>query len=106
MRGCSFCGKIQKEVRKPISGPEVFVCDECVRLLNQVLEEHELIKRGERPTKYEREARSSSSAPIQNDPAHPQALCCSFCGKSQKEVRKLISGPEVCVCDECVRLMN
>ena len=50
MRGCSFCGRIQKEVRKPISGPEVFVCDECVRLLNQVLEEHELIKRGEQPT--------------------------------------------------------
>jgi ATP-dependent Clp protease ATP-binding subunit ClpX len=33
-------------------------------------------------------------------------LCCSFCGKSQKEVRKLIAGPSVYVCDECVELCN
>ena len=31
-------------------------------------------------------------------------LCCSFCGKSQKEVRKLIAGPSVYICDECVEL--
>jgi ATP-dependent Clp protease ATP-binding subunit ClpX len=29
-------------------------------------------------------------------------LCCSFCGKSQKEVKKLIAGPTVYICDECV----
>src|SRR5512140_1585872 len=29
-------------------------------------------------------------------------LVCSFCGKSQKEVRKLIAGPTVYICDECV----
>jgi len=33
-------------------------------------------------------------------------LCCSFCGKSQKEVRKLIAGPSVYICDECVHLCN
>ena len=33
-------------------------------------------------------------------------LCCSFCGKSQREVRKLIAGPSVYVCDECVELCN
>ncbi len=31
-------------------------------------------------------------------------LCCSFCGKSQKDVRKLIAGPSVYICDECVEL--
>ena len=31
-------------------------------------------------------------------------LYCSFCGKSQQEVRKLIAGPTVFVCDECVEL--
>ncbi|MDC1527580.1 ATP-dependent Clp protease ATP-binding subunit ClpX, partial [Gammaproteobacteria bacterium] len=31
-------------------------------------------------------------------------LYCSFCGKSQHEVRKLIAGPSVFVCDECVDL--
>ncbi len=33
-------------------------------------------------------------------------LCCSFCGKSQKEVKKLIAGPSVYICDECVTLCN
>ncbi len=33
-------------------------------------------------------------------------LSCSFCGKSQKEVRKLIAGPAVYICDECVELCN
>ena len=31
-------------------------------------------------------------------------LFCSFCGKSQHEVRKLIAGPTVFICDECVEL--
>ena len=31
-------------------------------------------------------------------------LYCSFCGKSQHEVRKLIVGPAICICDECVIL--
>jgi len=33
-------------------------------------------------------------------------LSCSFCGKSQKEVRKLIAGPTVYICDECIELCN
>ena len=33
-------------------------------------------------------------------------LYCSFCGKSQHEVRKLIAGPSVFICDECVDLCN
>jgi len=33
-------------------------------------------------------------------------LYCSFCGKSQHEVRKLIAGPSVFVCDECIALCN
>lgn len=35
-----------------------------------------------------------------------QTLCCSFCGKSQKEVKKLIAGPTVYICDECIGLCN
>jgi ATP-dependent Clp protease ATP-binding subunit ClpX len=33
-------------------------------------------------------------------------LCCSFCGKSQQSVKKLIAGPTVYICDECVQLCN
>lgn len=36
----------------------------------------------------------------------PMNLCCSFCGKSQREVRKLIAGPTVYICDECIELCN
>jgi ATP-dependent Clp protease ATP-binding subunit ClpX len=35
---------------------------------------------------------------------HGGQLSCSFCGKSQREVRKLIAGPTVYICDECIRL--
>ena len=33
-------------------------------------------------------------------------LYCSFCGKSQHEVKKLIAGPSVFICDECIELCN
>ena len=33
-------------------------------------------------------------------------LACSFCGKSQREVKKLIAGPTVYICDECIELCN
>jgi ClpX C4-type zinc finger len=33
-------------------------------------------------------------------------LSCSFCGKSQKEVRRLVAGPTVYICDECIKLCN
>tara|TARA_Y100000031_G_scaffold2514_1_gene3036 strand:- start:15159 stop:15623 length:465 start_codon:yes stop_codon:yes gene_type:complete len=36
----------------------------------------------------------------------PKALDCSFCGKSQHEVHKLIAGPAVHICDECIALCN
>jgi ATP-dependent Clp protease ATP-binding subunit ClpX len=43
--------------------------------------------------------------PKSNDP-NGLGLHCSFCGKSQTEVRKLIAGPDVYICDECVTLCN
>jgi ATP-dependent Clp protease ATP-binding subunit ClpX len=36
---CSFCGKSQKQVKKLIAGPGVYVCDECIELCNEILEE-------------------------------------------------------------------
>jgi ClpX C4-type zinc finger/Glyoxalase superfamily protein len=52
-----------------------------------------------------RDEHPHSPAGRQNDPASPKTLYCSFCGKSQHEVRKLIAGPAaVFICDECVEL--
>ncbi|WNM23562.1 ATP-dependent Clp protease ATP-binding subunit ClpX [Demequina capsici] len=36
---CTFCGKTQKQVRKLIAGPSVYICDECIGLCNEILEE-------------------------------------------------------------------
>jgi ATP-dependent Clp protease ATP-binding subunit ClpX len=36
---CSFCGKSQDQVKKLIAGPEVYICDECVDLCNEILDE-------------------------------------------------------------------
>ena len=38
--------------------------------------------------------------------SHEKVLYCSFCGKSQHEVKKLIAGPSVFICDECIELCN
>jgi ATP-dependent Clp protease ATP-binding subunit ClpX len=36
---CSFCGKSQKQVRKLIAGPSVYICDECIELCNEIIAE-------------------------------------------------------------------
>nr|WP_187361449.1 ATP-dependent Clp protease ATP-binding subunit ClpX [Phytoactinopolyspora mesophila] len=39
MLKCSFCGKSQKQVKKLIAGPGVYICDECIDLCNEIIEE-------------------------------------------------------------------
>ena len=58
---CSFCGKSQEQVRKLIAGPGVYICDECVELCNEILDE-ELIEEG---------AVVSSAAVVGNSEAKP-----------------------------------
>lgn len=59
---CSFCGKSQEQVRKLIAGQGVYICDECVELCNEILEEelmpsnrsqpsHSGVKSNPRPSK-------------------------------------------------------
>jgi ATP-dependent Clp protease ATP-binding subunit ClpX len=65
---CSFCGKSQEQVRKLIAGPGVYICDECVDLCNEILDE-ELFENGgtpqssarrEQPPEKQRRARTPS----------------------------------------------
>lgn len=58
---CSFCGKTQDQVKKLIAGPEVYICDECVELCNEILDEEffdqkdkEGASDGENPEKAEK----------------------------------------------------
>ena len=39
--GCSFCGKSQRDVRKLIAGPAVYICDECVELCHEIITDEE-----------------------------------------------------------------
>ncbi|MCL4439972.1 MAG: AAA family ATPase, partial [Firmicutes bacterium] len=36
---CSFCGKMQDQVKKLVAGPGVYICDECIELCNEIIEE-------------------------------------------------------------------
>ena len=42
---CSFCGKNQKEVKKLIAGPSVYICNECVALCDEIIEDEEKEKK-------------------------------------------------------------
>ncbi len=48
---CSFCGKNQDQVRKLIAGPGVYICDECIELCNEIIEE-ELSRTTEDPLRF------------------------------------------------------
>ena len=48
----------------------------------------------------------SGGRPMPKSPETNEQLLCSFCGKSQRQVKKLIAGPGVYICDECIDLCN
>ncbi|MFN5515373.1 MAG: ATP-dependent protease ATP-binding subunit ClpX [Cyanobacteriota bacterium] len=59
---CSFCGKSQEQVRKLIAGPGVYICDECVELCNEILDE-ELLDAPEPPPQRPQEKGQKSKSP-------------------------------------------
>ncbi|MFM2304220.1 MAG: hypothetical protein RLZZ135_1630 [Cyanobacteriota bacterium] len=64
---CSFCGKSQEQVRKLIAGPGVYICDECVELCNEILDEELLDPNGpipHPPTKTEPPRKRRESVPM------------------------------------------
>jgi len=85
---CSFCGKTQDAVQKLVGGSTTRICDECLDLCRDIVSEHhsqeecfrKLKKRGVVPA-------------------------CSFCGKDERQA-KLVAGPAVYICAECVRRLS
>lgn len=59
---CSFCGKTQDQVKKLIAGPEVYICDECVELCNEILDE-EFFEGKEKDAKGEKD-KETAEKPI------------------------------------------
>ena len=104
---CSFCGKRRREVRKLISGPRVFICNECVVLCREIIGPQPPLAEPRQPE------RTTADLPAQALPDEedvtaekkpPDDKHCSFCGKLDTKVAKLIAGPTVYICDECVGL--
>ena len=58
---CSFCGKSQDQVRKLIAGPGVYICDECIDLCNEILDE-ELVDSHGNPRQNSEPSRKAAPA--------------------------------------------
>ena len=124
---CYFCGKREDEVAALLAGPPpLFICNECVALAIDILiaEEEELFAKSVpawEPTedrlrellKQDEGLALEADGTIRRVQVIKRAgtqredrsliLTCSFCRKREDEVRKLIAGPTVYICDECVR---
>jgi len=96
---CSFCGKSQDQVRKLIAGPGVYICDECIDLCNEILDE-ELVDghgggarqpaeaKGKAPTK-----KSSKPAPTLAEIPKPREIKAHLDAQvvGQEEAKKVLS---------------
>ena len=122
---CYFCGKREDEVATLVAGPPpLFICNECVALASDIIaEEEELFAQSVpawEPTedrlrellKQDEGLALEADGTIRRVQVIKRAgtqredrsliLTCSFCRKREDEVRKLIAGPTVYICDECV----
>jgi ATP-dependent Clp protease ATP-binding subunit ClpX len=75
---CSFCGKSQKEVKKLIAGPTVYICDECIGLCNDIIAEE-----------VEREESLTTTAPLPK-PAEIKAILDEYV-IGQERAKKVLS---------------
>ena len=65
---CSFCNKSQREVKKLIAGPTVFICDECVDICLDIIAEDRLLEQ-------QQETKLPKPAEIKSILAHPAVTC-------------------------------
>ena len=88
---CSFCGKSQKQVKKLIAGPGVYICDGCMRRAQAAIAEPGWTA-------------STVTATIEQVNAETRAEQCSFCGKHRHQVAAMVSAGGARICDECLEL--
>jgi len=94
---CTFCGKNQKQVKKLIAGPSVYICDRCVDLAKSVIGSDEIVSTGF----------AELAAGAEQEPR----VQCSFCGKCRDQVAGLIvssaqtgRNTPATICTECLGL--
>ncbi len=92
-RLCSFCGREQRQVRKLVAGPGVYICDPCILAAVGV-------------TASGRPAKDPKLQPVPVS----SGIFCSFCGKARIQLKSLVSAPAIgerdpqAICDECLGL--
>lgn len=98
---CTFCGNEQKQVRKLIAGPGVYICDGCISMAGNLL-------RSAQPA-------ATTLGEMKAAPEYATHIQCSFCGKHRGQVDRMVVMPEVTVernsanaaiCDECLDLCD
>jgi len=89
---CSFCGKSQKQVKKLIAGPHVYICDQCIGGAHTVIAD---------PGR-------TVSTPIATIQVRDEggAEQCSFCGKNPRQVAAIASAGDARICSECLALCD
>jgi ClpX C4-type zinc finger len=90
---CSFCGKNQKQIKKLIAGPSVYICNECVHRVHAVLA-------------ATGKTIGTPIATIGQVSDADRAERCSFCGKRRHQVAALASTGHVQICNECIGLCD
>lgn len=90
---CSFCGKHQKQIKKLIAGPSVYICNECIHRVHAVLAA---------PGKTV----STTIATIAQVSEADRAERCSFCGKRRHQVAGMASTGHKQICNECLGLCD
>ena len=89
---CSFCGRTQKQVKKLIAGPGVYICNGCADIAQVVLD----------PA-----AEPGSVAGFMHKVSHDAAAQeCSFCGKGSQQVPAMAATGKARICTECVALCH
>jgi ATP-dependent protease Clp ATPase subunit len=82
MLRCSFCGQTPNQFEKIVVGPSAYsICTECIDICNEIAAEE-----------------SQDNAGVIYRPQ------CSFCKADEKEAERLIPGPDVCICLECLNI--
>jgi hypothetical protein len=85
---CSFCGQTQKQVKKLIAGPGVYICDNCA----------------DRAAKLPDDSSEARPGDLSRVPQEAAAERCSFCGKRRHQVPAMAAARGVRVCTECLEL--
>ena len=90
---CSFCGKHQKQVKKLIAGPDVFICDGCTGRARTVMAATD-------------KTASTPIATIQQVSDENREEQCCFCGKRRHQVEAMAAAGEARICNECLDLCD